>query len=263
MINRFYVDHRLPFKTWAKIQLKSLSQSLGSVTVRPIESNIRSCFVVGCGHSGTTLMAARIGSAKECFPIARETGLFMPDRGLHATTTALRELLYVAEAAGKEMLVEKTPKHIHAIDNIRKVLPEARIVLMTRNPLDNCASLYKRFGNLDYCIERWCLDNREAVKAKSHGSFVHHVRFEDLTERPEQTLQSVYRFLDLTWEADILDAGQTAYDKLSGSGNIVVRREQVAKPITLNRDSWKKVFTEEQRDLVTSRTRELASELGY
>jgi len=263
MIYKYAALHNVSFSWWLRLLGKTLSNNFNSFFVKPIEANIRSCFVVGCGHSGTTLLAAKLGNSKQCYLISRETNTFMPSRGLYSSKLIAQEWIYAAETLGKSLVIEKTPKHIHCISRIRRILPDCKIIVTLRNPLDNCASLYMRFGNLKFAVDRWLIDNREVFRnMNSSGTLL--IKYEDLTERPSLVFKNICSFLDIPWDASILHAQETGYSRVKPKGDLVaIRAAQVKNGITPNSGKWKQILSDEQACYVLRRTSTLAVSLGY
>uniref|UniRef100_UPI0024690DBE sulfotransferase family protein n=1 Tax=Chromohalobacter sp. 48-RD10 TaxID=2994063 RepID=UPI0024690DBE len=156
-------DHRVTIGKWFRKRYKTLVHGLGDRWVAPISTDLSTCFVVGCGHSGTTLVAAKLGRHGDAHLIGRETHGYAPACGLRASRRSTQEWLSTLRANNKKLLIEKTPKHVHVIPRVRRVLPEARFLAMVRNPLDNCFSLYQRYGDLGFAIDRWNMDNAAII----------------------------------------------------------------------------------------------------
>ncbi|MFA7523276.1 MAG: sulfotransferase [Halothiobacillaceae bacterium] len=196
------------------------------------------------------------------FLIGRETSAFGHTIGAHCAKKIVSEWEYFASADDKSVILEKTPKHVHSISKIRKVLPESKITLLVRNPLDNVASLYKRFGNLDACIRRWMADNRAILRHLGLEG-VKLVYYEGLVSGPRSTLKEIVDFVGLEWEESIPAPGKTRYDAIKQEGNMAVRATQVNQSIQRNVGGWRKVLSEEQALHVLKRTKNVARKLGY
>jgi len=234
---------------------------------KPVRTDLPAVFVMGCGNSGTTLTAARIGRADGAYLLGEETSLFQPRTPLREARAVFDQLLLALKHYNATMLLEKTPKHIHAVDRILAVFPNAKFVVTLRNPLDNCASLYKRFAHkkskgLGYAITRWNRDNLALLKLlEKHPERVHVVRFEALTENPESTFKGIFEFLELPWQPEILEAGKTAYDQVEQKRNMKLRQEQVAQTITARTNTWKEILSEAQAQHVRKQTKLIADAL--
>lgn len=77
------------------------------------------------------------------------------DPGLVFSTWAAR----IAELEGKEIAVEKTPHHLRHVDRIIGHLPEARFVVLIRDPVDFLLS-YKHFGDRKSSAKKAKADGR-------------------------------------------------------------------------------------------------------
>lgn len=185
-------------------------------------------FVIGCGHSGTTLMKGLIGAHPDFYTIPGETGIFLNGAqsqnyaGLPLTTIGtIRAISSIAAAYqnesvgsirfftsladvttlsfGKNCWVEKTPRHVHHIDRIRRMLPTARFILMMRDGRDVAISLKKRHGetvSFSQCVKRWKDDNRAAAQFWPCTDWLKIIRLESLTARPEYEMDLVFKFLE-------------------------------------------------------------------
>lgn len=219
-------------------------------------------FICGCGHTGTTLASGRLGNHSNVHLIARETGVFLPHVGAMCAKRVAMEWDYFASINRKDFIVEKTPKHVHAISRIVKVLPEAKIILMTRNPLDCIASLYKRFGSFQVGTSRWIVDTKATIKALKYPNTML-VKYEDLTNDPKNNFERITEFCGLDWQDTILDSGSTGYDSIVQKENMIIRAAQISAEIHNNTGGWESVLTDKEYRQVVSVTSRLAKKLNY
>ena len=147
-------------------------------------------FICGCGHSGTSLMAAMFASHAEVFIPLRETEAFL---ARDAVAERLAALLAEARASGRPHLAEKTPRHVRRIAMIRRRVPGARFVAMVRDGRDVAASFIRRLGAAEPGARRWIADNT-ALGREQDAPDVMVVRYEDLIEAPEAVLRRVCAF---------------------------------------------------------------------
>ncbi len=116
-------------------------------------------------------------------------------------------------ACERQILVDKTPRYYLIIDFLRSVFPDARLLLLLRNPLDVAASFKDSWNiNIPQAItEAWddpiCFDfvvgvRRLAELHKEQG--VHTVRYESLVTNAADVMTGVYKFLGLS--VDEMDA---------------------------------------------------------
>ena len=256
------VSNYVSISGWLKCSAVSFWNSVPNKFVKPHPARLKFLFVCGCGHSGTTLTAAKIGNHSRFFLIGRETSAFDQLIGLHCARKIVAEWEYFAFSDKKSVVLEKTPKHVHSIPKIQKVLPDSKIIVLVRNPLDNVASLYKRFGHLDGCVCRWISDNCASLRYQDLAG-VNLVRYEELVSNPEVIFRELIEFAGFEWDESVLRPGQTSYESIEQEGNMAVRADQVNKPIGSNIGGWRKVFSDEQADYVLRRARHVAMKLGY
>jgi hypothetical protein len=259
---RHRANHRVSPAVYAKLQLTRALRAVGDWRTAPLPDGASFCFVVGCANSGTTLVAGKLGLHPDVLAISRESGIFVPTHGLRLARVIAQEWLAFARQEGRRVILEKTPKHVHAAARIRCLLPGARILVLARNPLDTVASLFRRYGDLEFAIERWIMDNAAALDLlQLDGTML--VRYEDLTREPAATLAAVCGFLDIPWDPDVLTrAGSVFGADPNLRPNMAVRHEQVSQPIRANSGKWREVLSAAQAEQVRGRTGTLAQRLG-
>ncbi|GAA4219100.1 hypothetical protein FHR32_004439 [Streptosporangium album] len=124
------------------------------------------------------------------------------DRVLH------RELV----RSGKKHVVDKTPANAFAFQRIAACWPDARFVFLLRHP----ASIAKSWHEADpdrRNAEEAALDALRYMKAtqrarRALGGLT--LRYEDLTESPEDQTRRICDFLNIPWEPGMLSYGEQA-----------------------------------------------------
>lgn len=140
-----------------------------------------------------------------------------------------------AERLGKTQWGDKTPSYGTQLDRIASLLPEARFLHMIRDGRDVMVSvrgLWFRPGEtVEACAADWA---HRIVKTRELGARVPwylEIRYEALVLRPEETLRSICRFLELPFDRQMLtyyarsaarlDEHQARYD---ADGRLLVSR---------------------------------------
>ena len=144
-------------------------------------------FIVGCGHSGTSLMLAMLDTHSKLYAVPYESRIFTK---LTIKTDILYQMLLWQKDAKrnlKERWVEKTPKHIDYLDKIFEIAPKAKIIAMLRDGRDVACSIKNRTGNLEDGINRW-LETCSILSDFLNDSRVCVVKLEDLVANPEEKL---------------------------------------------------------------------------
>jgi Sulfotransferase family len=115
------------------------------------------------------------------------------------------------------VLVDKTPRYYHILDDLRLLWPRAEFIWIKRNPLDVVAS----------CKDTWSIpvaeQMGEVITPHTHdttrsfhlllkffagGRQDHTVSYEELTERPVPVLERLCRDLGLTFSEEMLEYGK-------------------------------------------------------
>jgi hypothetical protein len=230
--------------------------------VPAIVSPVEACFVVGCGNSGTSLVAARLGLHPLVFTVPRETGLFRPSRRLRRARDRLGRWLAEAERNGAHHIVEKTPKHVHDVNRIRRLLPEAWVIVVQRNPFDTALSFKKRFGRIGPGIERWVWDNAAAHALRDDPGSIR-VSYERLTAQPREEFGRLLTFLGLDWDDTVLAGRETSFGSLAEAGSTMeLRALQVAEPVRPNSGQWRTELSPSEIARVRRRTSALWRAVG-
>lgn len=267
MIYKYKVGHRINFVEYVKTNLSCIVKNIPNIIIddnnlKESLKGVNFSFVVGCGHSGTTLISGKLGNHQNVFLVKRESQIFLPKKGLLYGKSACEQWYYIAKQLGMTHVLEKTPKHVHCINRIKSVLPESKFILITRNPADNIASLYERFNDLEFCIERWIMDNKELYNwIDSKSTYL--IKYKELTKNPKEKFREICDFLNLPWNKTILKASKTSYEKGNLDTTGRKRYNQVSKEIYCREGRWKETLSEDQYDIVVERTSELANKLDY
>ena len=229
-------------------------------------------FICGCGHSGTTLAASILAAHPEVHIPLDETEIFRqpPDEARRL----YRKLLRAAARAGKRVLIEKTPRHIHHLELIRTTVPGARFVVPVRDGRDVAASIGRRLGDPRPGVQRWIAENR-IVLAERGKPDVFIYRYEDLIEDPPGTVRKICSFLDLSFRPDLLEyyrtprlwLGQQSIRKGAARGekeHRALRNWQVNQPIFDGRGRGRETLSAEDTIRLTEGDgRPLMQAFGY
>lgn len=240
--------------------IKFFSHHLG---IKKFDPKIKSdsVFVVGCSHSGTTLLTTILGRHDEIFAIGEETYVF--GQSTFYAKSAIHQWDILCRQFGKRMFLEKTPKHVYEIRKIFKLLPDARVIFLVRNPIDNIASLVKRNGSLEKSVNKWTKDNKNLLKFKSDPR-VHICYYDLLVKDPAEEVKNICRFLDINYSSEMIDSNKSPFTSWKNIGKEVkeLRYKQVTKSIKDNRGKGKELFDRKDLDLIETETKKLSEKLG-
>ena len=149
-----------------------------------------------------------------------------------------RRVLQVLQSGGvRGRWTLKSPHHAIALDALTAVYPDARLVLLHRDPLVLCASvcsliqtLTGTFSDVDqtaYIAEHWTAMLEESVRRVDAFRLAHpehpivDVRYADLVERPVETVGAIYGSLGIPF-GEATAAGIAAYVEANPKGRFGV-----------------------------------------
>lgn len=119
-------------------------------------------------------------------------------------TFADRYLARRMEAAGAHSWVEKSPANAITFPLFLRQFPRARILHTTRDPYDTAASLLARGHSAYQAAGAYIVQTALALRVLDHPS-AHLVKYEELVLDPASTLRRTLTFLDVSWEAAVLE----------------------------------------------------------
>ena len=163
-------------------------------------------FIIGCGHSGTTLLNQIVGNHKNIYNVGYESSLFNLNKHslLHS---------WDKERKNKNLkwICEKTPKHVHKINEMYLHVKEPKILVVTRNGFDVIASLKKRYGNLKESVERWLEDNYVWLNHPKKENF-HVLKYESFVKNSEEELKKICEFIGEEYDKNMINYEKTPFD---------------------------------------------------
>jgi hypothetical protein len=238
-------------------------------------------FLIGPPRSGSTLLTRMLGSHADVFA-PQEPHLLTPlaHLGYHErvaqapydpviTQTALRELvaalprgeedyldalractdsLYrrLLAASGRRLLLDKTPAYALVLEFIAALYPDARYIVLTRNPLAVWTSYVNSFFDGDHAaahsfnpiLERYVPAIARFLRAGRVN--LHHVQYEQLVADPASQLQRICEFTGIAYDEGMINygaPGRAQAKTADGLGDpITVARE--TRPTTHSIERW-------------------------
>jgi len=222
-------------------------------------------FVSGCGHSGTTLLSTILDSHPKIYTIKRETHWFnnhQIDEPIICQEYLFEKNKEETKFYSKDIILEKTANHVFSVELINQYFPNCNHIFITRNPLDTCASLFKRYQNLDQAINRWNYSN-QCVLTHSIKKSCWVVRYENLITNTQQELEILCNFLKLDFTNKMMNYHSLGV-KFQADDEITIKRnQQVSRPIYNTIGNHRQILDNHQIDYVLQKTQKLRQILGY
>ena len=145
-MNAFFVD------TWKYFQQRYRGHQIGAAPI----------FLVGCGHSGTSVLLRLLGTHSKIYGIPYESRVFTHPGIKQRLTSMIWNRNTVAQQ--KHRWVEKTPVHMSARSTKSSPgIPMPECCSSVRDGRDVAVSMRKRFGNFEKGLRRWVDDNRQGL----------------------------------------------------------------------------------------------------
>jgi hypothetical protein len=229
-------------------------------------------FVVGCGHSGTSVLLRLLGAHSKIYGVPYESRVFTHPQLKQRLTSKIWNRNTVAQR--KHRWVEKTPAHVRMIDRIFKSYPDAKVLFVVRDGRDVVVSIRKRFGGFEKGIRRWVEDNHHGLKWADDPR-VMRVRYEDLVKQYEETMPRICRFIGEEFEeglsayhetpAYIFSKGVRNPGSGSGKDHKDYRNWQINQKLFDGSGKWIKEMTAEEKALFKANkdAMQMLVEFGY
>ncbi|HEX6884205.1 MAG TPA: sulfotransferase [Planctomycetota bacterium] len=180
----------------------------------------RPVFIVGAPRSGTTLVEELLATS----PAVHARGELDAIPALVATLA--RDDAAAVEAAARQYLAglaglgpqvrcatDKLPHNAFHLGVIAQLFPQARVVHVTRDPLDTGLSIYSRdlHATHDYATDLGAIGSFLGAHARllAHGRehlplARYELAYERLVAEPEAETRALFGFLDLSWDESVL-----------------------------------------------------------
>jgi tetratricopeptide (TPR) repeat protein len=219
-----------------------------SASARPGLDSSRFVFIVGLPRSGTTLVeriltglsGVRSNGETDNFSqallaAARGPGdVFQRAAAADAAAIAAGYVRLAGAGGATDLIVEKLPLNYLYVGAIARALPQAKILLVTRVPLDSCFAMYRTlfaagypfsydFGELAryYAAYRQLIDHWRA----SLGGRLHEIVYEELVREPNRVGAAIATRCGLTWSDAAVDIQNNRSVSLTASA------AQIRRPI--------------------------------
>lgn len=169
----------------------------------------------------------------------------------------------------KEIVGEKTPRHIRHVDEILNVFPKAKIISLFRDPRATALSELKAyFGSPSVIVttKRWreYVQKHFELQKRIPTEQYKMVRYCDLIQFPEQTLQEITRHIGVEFEPEMLEYHNRDGEEKGFAPGEHSWKQETLEPLKKNKNRyWKEQLTGWQIALVENVAGEWLNKMGY
>lgn len=250
-------------------------------------------FLVGPYRSGTTLLRLVLDSHSQLAcppettfhrylePMTNDVASGFEYLGFDSDHVAAKarefaDYFYNSYAASnsKQRWIDKSPEYVWSLAWLQRLYPDARFVILTRNPLDQIDShlrsghaLESRLGSvvegLDPnalevgCAKYWRqATERQIAMCEDDSASTFIVSYDEFCERPEAVGRGMFEFLGLPWEPEVLRFHAFSHD--FGASDTRARVSRSISAGTGHATQWSQAVEEECREI----TREAAERIS-
>lgn len=226
-------------------------------------------FIVGCGHSGTSLLLSILDSHSNIYGIPFESEMAIKEKNMDYFIERFNRRTVVAE---KKRWLEKTPKHILYIQKIMNRLPDAKFLIIQRDGRDVAVSIRERHYGFEAGVKRWIDDNKASEPFWDHPN-TYLVKYEDIIADFEKTLTGILNFLGEEYEEELRNYHKTPRllyadfikkpKSVSGDDHEMNRNWQINQDIFDGRGKWKKKMSDKEKAFFKEKAGDLLIKYRY
>jgi len=229
----------------------------------------RYVFVVGCGHSGTTLLLKFLGFHPDILAIPDETGWFL-QRSSFKLKSDLFSIFQLLNLFFVTFVAEKTPNHVFRMNEIEALLPNSKFICMVRDPRDVVVSLMARGYSIEQAVSRW-IDANTQILTRKHDKNVEVIWLEDLVADADGSMSKVFQFLELlpvkvkrrqSCDKSNFYTNSINVDHDEKKGHLARRNWQVNQPLLESTVRWKSTLSDQDLEYIMTRVRTVCNSLG-
>jgi len=151
---------------------------------------------------------------------------------------------------GKTRFLDKTPRYFMIVPELARLFPQAKFILLFRNPMSVLASELTTYVKTDWnTLSLFAPDLMEAPQQlldaeQLLGERAHRVQYEEFVSAPEKITAQLCDYLELDYSDGMVDYSSTPAPK--GKMNDPVGIHQHSRPSAASLDKWKKLAEDPQ-----------------
>ncbi len=154
----------------------------------------------------------------------------------------------------KKKFLDKTPRYYLIIPELIEIFPKAKFIILIRNPLAVLNSILKTWVKNDwFSLENFKNDLLVAPaklvdSVKQYPDVCLPVKYEDFAADPKTTLESICKFLGISYLANMLDYGVRLNPEWKFGDSVGIYK--ASRPFTGSLDAWQRDLKSPQANLI-------------
>ena len=225
-LQRKILNYDIDFHKSLSKKIKSIFSKIKIEDFKNKSNQDKYIFILGMPRSGTTLIEKIISSHSQVSTIS-ETN-FIPEKIFKFINSDYENLIKFLKSnfheeyrdftksfnINNQIIIDKTLVNFWYLGFIKIIFPNSKIIHVSRNPLDNCLSI---FENLFEYQQGWDCDQNELAEYyliykdlmefwnKFFGQTIFNIKYEEIISNPDEKIKELISFCKLNWEEECLN----------------------------------------------------------
>jgi hypothetical protein len=155
---------------------------------------------------------------------------------------------------GKRYFLDKTPRYYTIIDDLHELFPEAKFIILFRNPLAILSSVLNTWVKDDYSLLVNNFDDLMIAPSKlikflnEHQKECIRIQYEELVADPETIVKKICQFLEIQYSENMIDYSERLNTEWKFGDQVGIRNS--TRPNIETVDKWKDGFKQPQDKLL-------------
>ncbi|HXJ55907.1 MAG TPA: glycosyltransferase [Verrucomicrobiae bacterium] len=176
------------------------------------------------------------------------------------------------QPSGRQCFLDKTPRYYHICGELRRTFPQAKFILLLRNPIAILSSILTSWIKEDWSrLDSYRADLLQApgLIARALEDFGPNgivIRYETFVEDPERNVRDLCGRLELPFDPAMIEYGNSPKPKGRMGDNVGI--DQYSRPVLASKEKWLEQMATPRRRLLAesylaSLDESVLNQLGY
>jgi len=214
-------------------------------------------FILGMPRSGTSLLEQIISNNDSIFGAGELDFMHENFKNCFQNNNILEDFEMIRKNyldkldsfTTKKYVVDKLPLNFFWIGYIKKIIPNSKIIHISRNRIDTCFSIYKNLfveGSLEFSYSEKdiikfyeiYIDIMNFWNNELGDGCILNINYEDLVNEPEEKTKQIFQYLELKFDSKFINIEEN--NRWVRTASDVQVRKGIKKPNKLNWEPYKK-----------------------